>query len=128
MSELIDNTEKEQEEEKFPVEPRYHPIHKLPRTVYDFALTGTAIPGSPVFDASGSLLGFMMVHRIGVGGGTRTLRALPSGTQEIVIMPATEVAALIDQARQAAAKQRGKPEKSGGDAAQEKKEEKKDTE
>jgi len=96
-----------------------------PRTVYDFALTGTPIPGSPVFHGSGSLLGFMMIHRI--GGSTRALRALLGGTQEIVIMPAGEVAGLIDQARQAAAKQRDKPEKSGDGSAQDKKEQEKDT-
>ena len=96
-----------------------------PRTVYDFALTGTPIAGSPVFHGSGSLLGFMMIHRI--GGSTRALRALLGGTQEIVIMPAGEVAGLIDQARQAAAKQCDKPEKSGDGSAQDKKEQEKDT-
>lgn len=85
-----------------------------PRTVYDFALTGTPIPGSPVFNSSGGLLGFMMIHRIGVAGGSaQALRAILGGAQEIVIMPAAEVAALMDQARQAGAKQRGTAEKTG---------------
>ena len=86
-----------------------------PRTVYDFAITGTPIPGSPVFTADGSLLGFMMMQRDGGGGGSaQELRALLGGGGEIVIMPAAEVAGLIDQARKAAAKQGGKIRKIRG--------------
>ena len=38
MTELKTPTEatSENEEETFPVEPRYHPIHKIPRKIYDF--------------------------------------------------------------------------------------------
>ena len=89
-----------------------------PRTVYDFAITGTPVPGSPVFTGDGSLLGFMLMHRDG-GGGAREVRALLGGGGEIVIMPAADVAELIGQARKAAAK---KPEKAASSAATEKKE------
>lgn len=30
------STEQEQAQEVFPIEPRYHPIHKIPRKIYDF--------------------------------------------------------------------------------------------
>jgi ResB-like family len=38
MTELdkITDTDAEQEAEHYPVEPRYHPIHKIPRNIYDF--------------------------------------------------------------------------------------------
>jgi hypothetical protein len=92
-----------------------------PRTVYDFAITGTAIPGSPVFTSDGGLLGFMVIHRDGGGsGGARELRALLGGSGEIVIMPAAEVFGLIDQARKAAARQSAKTEKPGEGAAKDK--------
>ncbi len=93
-----------------------------PRTVYDFALTGTPIPGSPVFTGDGTLLGFMMMQRDGGGAGSsQELRALLGGGGEIIILPAAEVSGLIDQARKAAAKQGGKREKAGDGAAKEKK-------
>jgi hypothetical protein len=93
-----------------------------PRTVYDFAITGTPIPGSPVFTSDGGLLGFMLVHRDGGGsGGARELRALLGGASEIVILPTAEVFGLIDQARKAAAKQSDSTGQSGEGAAKEKK-------
>jgi len=36
MTEFSSPPEAEQEDEIFPVEPRYHPIHKLTRSIYDF--------------------------------------------------------------------------------------------
>lgn len=36
MTERNDLTDPEVEAETFPVEPRYHPIHKIPRKIYDF--------------------------------------------------------------------------------------------
>lgn len=36
MTELYTPEESETESEAFPVEPRYHPIHKIPRLIYDF--------------------------------------------------------------------------------------------
>ena len=81
-----------------------------PRTEYDFAIAGTPIPGSPVFMGDGTLLGFMMLHRDG-GGSSRELRALLGGAGEIVVMPAAEVAGLIEQARKAAAKEKKEEKK-----------------
>lgn len=36
MTEEFNGAESQTEEETFPVEPRYHPIHKYPRKIYDF--------------------------------------------------------------------------------------------
>lgn len=36
MSEQFNSKDQEPEIETFPVEPRYHPIHKIPRVIYDF--------------------------------------------------------------------------------------------
>ncbi len=36
MNDMRSQPEAEDEIEKFPVEPRYHPIHRIPRKIYDF--------------------------------------------------------------------------------------------
>jgi len=36
MTELNTPPDPETETESFPIEPRYHPIHKIPRKIYDF--------------------------------------------------------------------------------------------
>lgn len=36
MTDMRTDIESEDENESFPVEPRYHPIHKIPRKIYDF--------------------------------------------------------------------------------------------
>jgi hypothetical protein len=78
-----------------------------PRTVYDFALEGTPGTGTPIFTSNGDLLGFTLLHQDG-GGGEMAVRAMLAGAGEIVILPAGEVAGLIDQARKAAAKKEPK--------------------
>jgi S1-C subfamily serine protease len=82
-----------------------------PRTVYDFTLSGTPTTGTPVFTGSGELLGFCMIHHDDGGADPAKLRAMMSGRigNEVVIMPAGEVAALVDSARKAAAKSETKP-------------------
>jgi S1-C subfamily serine protease len=82
-----------------------------PRTVYDFSLNGTPTTGTPVFTSTGELLGFCMIHPDNGGADPAKLRAMMSGAvgNEIVILPAGEVAGLVDSARKAAAKKEIKP-------------------
>jgi S1-C subfamily serine protease len=82
-----------------------------PRTVYDFAMQGTPTTGCPVFTGKGELVGFTLVHRDVAGRGMMGA--------EIIIMPASEISGLMDQARKAAAK---KPEKSDDNGAKKDKE------
>lgn len=81
-----------------------------PRTVYDFALNGTPATGTPIFNNNGDLLGFTFSHQDG-GGSERALRSMMSGGGgEIIILPAGEVADMVEQARKAAAKKEAKTE------------------
>ena len=82
-----------------------------PRTVYDFSLNGTPTTGTPVFTSTGELLGFCMIHPDDGGADPAKLRAMMSGGvgNEVVILPAGEVAGLVDSARKAAAKKEIKP-------------------
>ena len=87
-------------------------VVKKPRTVYDFALNGTPSSGTPVFNTNGDLLGFMLQHQDG-GGDSMALRSMMmGGAGETVLLPAGEVAGLIDQARKAAAKKETKADSS----------------
>ncbi len=82
-----------------------------PRTVYDFAINGTATTGTPVFTNAGELLGFCVIHPLDPGADPATLRLMMSGGAgtEVVILPAGEVSGLVDSARKAAAKKEVKP-------------------
>ena len=77
-----------------------------PRTVYDFSLNGTPTTGTPVYTSTGELLGFCMIHPDDGGPDPAKLRAMMSGGagNEVLILPAGEVASLVDSARKAAAK------------------------
>jgi hypothetical protein len=86
-----------------------------PRTVYDFAVGGTPTTGGPVFTASGELLGFTMIHR-DTGGSQAALRASLMGGGEIIILPASEISGLVDQARKAAAKKESKKDAAASDS------------
>ncbi len=80
-----------------------------PRTIYDFALNGTPATGTPMFTATGELLGFAMKHHEDGTVSLAALKAMAAGAGEIIILPADEVAGLVDQARKAAAKKEVKP-------------------
>jgi hypothetical protein len=75
-----------------------------PRTVYDFATHGTPTTGCPVFNPQGKLIGLTLIHR-DVSSDVGMMGA------EIVVMPAAEIAGLVDQARKAAAKKSNDSEK-----------------
>lgn len=82
-----------------------------PRTVYDYAAIGDPSTGTPIFTATGELLGFSMIHHEDGGVKAAKLRAMISGQSgDIIILPAGEVAGLMDSARKAAAKKETKPD------------------
>lgn len=72
-----------------------------PRTMYLFSAGFTGGVGTPIFTADGRPLGLVVVRRQpGSGGSGRA----PSLNQAAVILPAVEIADLIEQAKAAAAK------------------------
>ena len=75
-----------------------------PRTVYDFATHGTPTTGCPIFNTKGQLIGVTLIHR-DVSSSAGMMGA------EVVIMPASEIAGLTEQARKAAAKKSEASEK-----------------
>lgn len=85
-----------------------------PRTVYDFATHGTPTTGCPVFNAKGQIVGITLIHR-DVSSDVGMMGA------EVVIMPASEVSALVDQARKAGAKKPAASEKNEKEATKEEK-------
>jgi len=81
-----------------------------PRTVYDYSLSTTPTTGTPVFTGTGELLGFSVNHHDDGGANPAKARAMITGDGgEIIILPAGEVAGLVDSARTAAAKKEAKP-------------------
>jgi len=78
-------------------------VIKQPRAMYD--LSAAAQPGSPVFLPDGQLLG-LCVSFGGEEGGLMSMSAM-----QVLVLPATEIAKLADQAKKAADKKPDEPAK-----------------
>lgn len=81
-------------------------VIKKPRTMYDLSTAGR--PGAPIFLPDGRLLGMAVTFGDSSGGGLMAM-----GAMEALVLPASEITKLADQAKKAAARKTGKEAKRG---------------